>query len=473
MEAASSSGKNRELFLRGSLVWLCLAVAMVLSSTRSATLEGSGLGAHQARADDAADLDALAQRARGLQSTLVALRRQIHRNPELSNREQQTAQFVVDHLRKLGVTRIETGMAHHGVVAIIEGRKPSQREQTPLVAARADMDALPVQELNEVEYRSQNPGVMHACGHDAHTACLLGAAQLLMEMRDDFSGRVMLIFQPAEEGPPAGEDGGARLLVEEGIFDTGSPEDRSARPGLGLPLAAFALHCSPDLEVGSLGFTSGTAFASVDRVRIAIKGRQTHAAYPWKGIDPVVVASEVILALQTIRSRDLDTRNPAVISMCVVRGGTRWNIIPDRVELEGTVRAHDEAVRALIRRRIEAILAGITAAAGAGYEILEYRDMTPVCVNDPGVTARAVSVLREALGHEAVVEVRPSLGGEDFAYIARETPSFYFRLGVRNAAKERVPGLHTPSFDIDEAALSIGAESLTRLLLDTLNRAGR
>lgn len=399
-----------------------------------------------------------------IEEELIAIRRDIHEHPELSNREQETAKLVVERLKAIGVPAedIRTGVAGHGVVALIRGAKAA-----PVAAIRADMDALPVTEETglpfastvRATYKDQEVGVMHACGHDLNIAMLLGVAQVLQGMREELPGSVKLIFQPCEEGAPPGEEGGAKVMVGEGVLE-------DPKPG-----AIFALHGYPDLDVGSLGTMPGGIFASVDRFRIRIIGQQTHAAYPWLGTDPIVTAAQAILALQTIHSRQLDTRQPSVVSVCIVQGGTRWNIIPDEVELVGTVRTHDETVRAAIRQKIEQTLQGVTAAAGASYEMAEYAAYGPVTYNDPGLTGHVMATLRRVFGPDNVHEVERSMGGEDYAYFAQEVPGCYFYVGVHKPGTPPTSPLHSPTYNPDEGAIAVGVRAMANVVWDWLEGA--
>ena len=387
---------------------------------------------------------------------VIEIRHQIHQNPELGNREFKTAALVADYLRALGL-EVQTGVAHTGVVGILRGGQPGT-----VVAVRADMDALPVTEDTPYEFRStvrttylgQEVGVSHACGHDIHTAVQLGVASVLASMRDEIPGTVKFIFQPAEEGPPPGEEGGAPLMVAEGVLE--NPR----------PTAIFALHAKPDLTVGQVGYVVGPALASSDLFRITIKGQQSHGAAPEKSVDPVVMAAQAVMALQTIRSRNLPPLQPSVITVGIIRGGERFNIIPAEVLLEGTVRTYDEAVRDEIERRMGEIMAGITAAGGGSYE-LEYERGAPPTINDPALARKMVPTLERVMGEENVFELDPIMAAEDFAYFAREIPGFYFSLGTTK------PGTtsgwnHTPTFMADDGSVPVGIRAMSSLLLDYL-----
>lgn len=388
----------------------------------------------------------------------VEYRHVIHRNPELSNREYKTARLVAGHLRELGL-EVKTGIAHTGVVGILRGGRPG-----PVVAVRADMDALPVTERSGLpfastkttEYLGQEVGVAHACGHDIHTAVQMGVARVLAGMRESLPGTVLFIFQPAEEGPPPGEKGGASLMLEEGLFEELEPR------------AIFALHAFPDFEVGEVGFTSGPAFASSDHYIVKLKGKQAHGAWPHLSVDPIVMAAEVVQAFQTIRSRNMDPRAPGVVTVGMIHGGERNNIIPESVELEGTVRAYDPAVQDLVERRMREILEGVTHAHGGEFE-LRYMRNNPPTINDPELSAWARGSLERSLGGTNVIDAAPVMGAEDFAYFANEVPGFYFRLGVVKPGTES-GALHTPTFRADDGAIPVGIRAMSGLVLDFLHR---
>lgn len=411
----------------------------------------SPLRAQQPEVDDAVERFA---------DEIIEIRHDIHQNPELGNREFQTAALVAEHLRALGFDEVRTGVAHTGVVGVLRGGLPGG-----VVAVRADMDALPVTEntgypfQSEVraEYLGQEVGVSHACGHDIHTAVQLGVASVLASMRERIPGTVVFIFQPAEEGPPPGEEGGADLMVAEGVLDDPRPS------------AVFGLHSFSEMEVGTVGYTPGPALAAVDHFKIRVLGKQAHGAAPHLGVDPIVMASQAVMALQTIRSRNLDPLQPSVVTVGMMRGGQRFNIIPDDVWMEGTVRTYDPDVRDTIERRMHEILGGITAAGGGTYE-LEYDRGTPATVNDPILAARMAPSLERVVGADNVKVIEPTMGGEDFAYYALEVPGFFFRLGTVKPGTTS-GGHHTPDFRADDASIPVGMRAMARVLLDYLEEA--
>ena len=383
---------------------------------------------------------------------VVACRRDLHAHPELSNREQRTAAKVAEQLRKIGVEDLKTGVARHGVTALIRGKRPG-----PTVALRADMDALPVLEDTGLPFASQTPGVMHACGHDAHTAILLGAARVLAQLRDEMPGSVKLIFQPAEEGAPAGEAAGAAQMVKEGVLE--NP-----------PVAAiFGLHVNPELEIGQLGCRPGGIMAAVDHFHITVTGRQSHAAMPWQGNDPIVVAAQIITALQTIASRRNDVRQPIVVSVTVVKAGARWNILPGEVAMEGTIRTHDASVRQKALQWAAQIVEQTAAAHGAEGRFVN-RGSNSVTWNDPALTERMRPSLVRAAGEANVVETLPMMGGEDFSVYARKTPGLFYFLGIRDKTKP-MHSLHSPHLVVDERALPVGVRAMSLLALDYLRGA--
>lgn len=397
---------------------------------------------------------------------LVEIRRDIHSHPELSNEEVRTAGLVTEHLRKLGL-EVKTGVAKHGVVGLLKGSN-----EGPCVAVRADMDALPIKELRSTPYRSQNPGVMHACGHDVHTTCALGLAELLARHKDQVSGSVKFLFQPAEEAMPATFKGdwGAKLMVAEGVME--NPR----------PVAVFGLHTaalvqpagSTDddvhyLKAGQIGFTPGIDNANSDRFHITIQGKMAHGSTPHKGVDAIAVAAEVVMALQMIKSRQTNTRQPLVISIGTIRGGDRENIIAEKVELGGTVRTYDAAFRDGVIEQMHRILKGVTEAHGASYQ-MDYRKTYPSILNDRKLVEATLPGFRRLFGADNVQELVPGMGGEDFSFFAQVVPGFYFRLGVANEEKGITAGGHTPLYDCDEQAIKTGVLALAAAVCDRLDR---
>lgn len=387
---------------------------------------------------------------------VVEWRRDIHANPELGNREFRTAEKVAEHLRSLGI-EVRTQVAHTGVIGVLRGGRPG-----PTVALRADMDALPVAEMVDLpfasqvrtEYNGQEVGVMHACGHDNHVAILMGAAEVLASVRDRIPGTVVFLFQPAEEGPPAGEDGGAALMLEEGAFEDPSPE------------AIFGLHVMPG-PVGTLSYRARGAMAGADGLYIKIVGRQTHGAMPWSGVDPIVVAAQVVMGLQTITSRQTDVTNaPAIVTVGSIHGGLRGNIIPDSVVMVGTIRTFDPEMQADIHDRIRRTAENIAASAGAE-AVVRIGIGAPVTYNDPDLTRWAIPTLERSAGADMVAETVPITGAEDFSFYGREIPALFFFLGVVPEGRTPYPN-HSPLFYADEAALPVGVKAMANLALDYL-----
>ncbi|OOG53591.1 amidohydrolase [Rhodanobacter sp. C03] len=411
-------------------------------------------------ATDASSVQAMAQQEL---PQVTAWRRDIHQHPELSNREVRTSALVAAELKKLGL-EVHTGIAHTGVVALLKGDLPG-----PRLAIRADMDALPVTEEVDLpfaskakgEYRGKPTGVMHACGHDAHTAMLLGMAQALSGMKKQLHGSVLFVFQPAEEGAPAGEEGGASLMLKEGLFRDFKPD------------AMFGMHVVSSLNVGTVAVRPGPTMAGSDWFRMVVHGRQTHGAMPWNGVDPIVTSAEIISAAQTIVSRKLDIGNlPAVLSFGIVEGGSRYNIVPDQVELQGTLRTFDADMRQQAIDNLKSIAEHIAAANGATVEEqIPVGDSNPVLVNDPALAARVRGSIGKALGNEHVIEAKPWMASEDFAYFAKAVPSVYFFVGATPLGQDasKAPANHSPKFYLDEGALKIGMESMLQASLDYLN----
>ncbi len=389
----------------------------------------------------------------------VAFRHQVHQFPELGNREFETARLVAEHLRELGFDEVREGVAHTGVVGVLRGGKPGA-----VVAVRADMDALPVTEDTDFEfastvrttYNGQEVGVMHACGHDVHTAVQYGVASVLAGIREDIPGTILFIFQPAEEGPPPGEEGGAELMVHEGVFDDPRPQ------------AIFGLHTLSGLPLGVIGFTPGPALAAVDHFQATITGVQTHGAQPQAGVDPVVMAAQTILSLQTIASRNVHPLQPVVVTVGMVNGGQRFNIIPESVAIEGTVRTYDPEVRDLVERRMHEVLGGITASGGGSYS-LTYDRGSPATINDRELTAESILTVRQIVGADNTQELDPTMGGEDFSYFANEVPGFFYRLGIHREGTRTGPH-HSPFFRADDDSVAIGMRVMSNLLVDYLLR---
>lgn len=395
--------------------------------------------------------DEIAAVAAEIEPQLVEARRWFHQHPELSNREAKTGAEISRRLEAMGY-EVQTGVAHHGVVAVLEGALPG-----PVVAWRSDIDALPIHEQVDVPYRSINDGVMHACGHDIHTTVGLGAAEVLMKLKDRLHGTVKFIFQPAEEGPPVGETGGAALMIEEGVLEKPMPE------------AIFGLHVMPIAEAGFVAVRPGGFMAAGDRFTVTIHGRMTHGSAPQDGIDAVYVASQLVTALQAIASREVDSRKALVVSVGTLNAGNRWNIIADTAVLTGTVRTLDPTVWAEIPERFERIVAGICEANRATYEI-EYERIAPVVENDEGLTEFALASFARSLGSKNVLVVDPIMAAEDFAYFQQQVPGVYFFLGVANAAEGWTDYVHTPTFRPDEAAIVPGVKAAASLLADFTSR---
>jgi len=432
--------------MNNSLALVSLTVGVTLPV---ALLAGAGAPSLDGR------VDAAVQR---FAPEAIEIRHRVHQNPELGNRERKTADLVAERLRALGLEPT-TGIAHTGVVAVLKGGQPG-----PFVAVRADMDALPVIEDTLLPFKStvrttylgQEVGVAHACGHDIHVAVQIGVASILTSLKDQVPGTVQFIFQPAEEGPPPGEEGGAQLMLKEGLW-------KEAKPS-----AVFGLHVNAQSEVGQIKYTPGPTMAAADSFRIVIKGTPAHGARPELAVDPIIVASQAVMALQTIRSRNLRPLDPAVLTVAMIRGGKRQNIIPEEGEMRGTVRTFDGRVQDLIERRMREILEGVTRSAGATY-VLEYERGYPVTVNDRALTSATLPSLVRAVGEKNLLLDEPRTGAEDFSFLAGETPGFFYFLGGLK------PGTtsgdhHTPTFLVDDAAIPVGMRAMSYVLLDYLAR---
>lgn len=386
--------------------------------------------------------------AKEVETRMIEWRRDFHQYPELSNREFRTSKIVAKHLQNLGL-EVQTNFAHTGVVGILRGKKDS-----PVVALRADMDALPVTELADVPFASKKKGVMHACGHDNHIAILMAVAEVLSRLKSRLSGTVKFIFQPAEEGASLGEEGGAALMIKEGVLESPRVD------------AIFGLHVV-SLTSGKLYFRPGGVMASSDKFRIIVKGKGAHGGMPWQGVDPIVVSSQIILGLQTIVSRQTDlTATPAVVSVGIIQGGTRSNIIPPEVEMEGTIRTFDSEIRKGIHTRIKRTVMRIAESAGASAEISVYLGL-PVTYNDQNLTEQMIPTLERVVGKEGIETTNLVTAAEDFAFYAEKIPGLFVMLGTTPPGTEPIPN-HSPYFVVDESALIVGVRVLGNLAVDFL-----
>jgi amidohydrolase len=403
---------------------------------------------------------ALEAAARRVTPRVGAWRRDFHQHPELGNRELRTSKIVADHLRSLGI-EVREKVAHTGVVGVLRGARPG-----PVVALRADMDALPVTEETDVPFRStvrtqwngMECGVMHACGHDAHTAILMGVAEVLAGMRGQIAGAVKFLFQPAEEGAPDDEKGGAQLMIEEGCM---------SEPKVG---AVFGLHVTSNHHTGMIGYRSGPLMASSDQLKVFLRGEQTHGAMPWRGVDPIVVGSQVVMGLQTIVARRMDiTKEPSVVTVGVFQGGNRVNIIPDEVRLEGTIRTFDEQQRGDIHDHVKRIT-GMIAAAGGAKARVDIKRGYDVVVNDPALTEWSLPTLRRVAGEANVRVVDKVCGAEDFSFYQKVVPGFFLRLGCTPPDRDlrKVAPGHSPRLFVDEDCMPLGVRALSALSLDWL-----
>ena len=379
----------------------------------------------------------------------VNIRRHIHANPELSFKEFETAKYVAAELRKLGIEPKE-GVAGTGLTALIEGRNPASKT----VALRADMDALPITEQNDVSYKSKNIGVMHACGHDVHTSCLLGAARILVQLKNQFEGTIKLVFQPGEEKNP----GGASLMIKDGALENPRPNNM------------FGQHVMPYIPTGKVGFREGQYMASADEIYLTVKGKGGHAALPDKVIDPILIASHIIVALQQVVSRNADPKKPTVLSFGQIEGGHAQNIIPDEVKIGGTFRALDEEWRFEAHKKIRSIAEGLAEAMGGSCDVLIDVGY-PYLTNDPTTTQLARAAATAYLGAENIVDLDLWMGAEDFAYYSHEVPSCFYRLGTGNSEKGTTLGVHTPKFNIDEDAIELGIGLMAWIALNQLASA--
>ncbi len=375
----------------------------------------------------------------------VANRRHLHSNPELSFQEYETQKFVASQLRALGLA--PQAIANTGLVALLEGKNPSKK----VVALRADMDALPILEANDVTYKSTNPGVMHACGHDVHTASLLGVARILTDLKDEFEGTVKLVFQPGEELAP----GGASMMIREGVLENPAPQ------------GMIGQHVAPQVPVGKIGFREGMYMASTDEIYLTVKGKGGHGAAPELGVDPVLVASHLIVALQQIVSRNRPQNSPSVLSFGRVIANGATNVIPNEVKIDGTFRCMNETWREEGLRRIQKLAEGLCESMGAECEVNIVRGY-PYLENHPELTRRLRAQASDYMGAENIVDLDIWMAGEDFAFYSQVTDSCFYRLGTRNEERGIVSGVHTPTFDVDEHSLEIGAGLMSWLALQEL-----
>ena len=404
--------------------------------------------------------EAVSKKADQMEQKVIDWRHDIHQNPELGNREVRTAALVAEHLESLGID-VQTKVGVTGVVGILKGDKPG-----PVVALRADMDALPVEEKNDLPfaskvktmYEGKETSVMHACGHDGHVAILMGVAEILSEMKSDLKGTVKFIFQPAEEGPPKGEEGGADLMVKEGVLDNPKVD------------VIFGLHMDAITEVGQITYRPAGIMAGVNDMKITVKGKPAHGSSPWLGIDPIAVSAQIITNLQTIVSRNVAlTDNAAVVTIGAINGGNRSNIIPEQVEMLGTIRTFSNEDEALVLRRIREVVEYTAKAAGATVTIeLPYSLRFPVTFNDEKLTEMMLPTLEKSAGKENVTLIPAITGSEDFSFFAQEVPGFYFFVGSTTIGTDMktVGDHHTPQFLMDDSSFKTGVKAMCNLVFD-------
>lgn len=397
---------------------------------------------------------------KSVENKVIEWRRDIHKHPELGNRETRTAAIVAKHLKSLGM-QVETDIAHTGVVGFLKGAKPG-----PTVMLRADMDALPVTEKADVPFKStivtkymgEEVGVMHACGHDTHVAMLMGTAEVLAAVKNELHGNIMFVFQPAEEGAPEGEEGGAELMLKEGIFKKYKPE------------VAFGLHITSSLNSGKIGYRSGPVMASADSFDITVNGKQTHGSAPWNGVDPISTAAQIVTGMNHIVSRQIDiTKEPAIVSFGKIDGGVRNNIIPDSVNMIGTIRNFDMDNREQIFSNIKTTATHIAMASGAKADV-KINKGYPVTINNPDLTTQMLPTLKNVAGKDNVSEIPKITASEDFSFYAQEVPGLFFFLGGTPAGQDpaKAPYNHSPYFYVDESSFKVGTKALSQLAIDYL-----
>lgn len=401
----------------------------------------------------------IAADAEKIEDKVIEWRRDFHQNPELSNREFKTAEKIAAHLNSLGM-EVETGVAKTGVIGVLKGNRPGK-----VVALRADIDALPVTERNDLPFKSEvvteflgtKTGVMHACGHDTHTAILMGVAEVLSKNKDKINGTVKFIFQPAEEGPPPGEEGGASLMVKEGALKNPDVD------------AIFGLHIDSDVPVGTITYKPEGTMAAVERFVINVQGKQTHGSAPWSGTDPILISAKIIDGLQTIISRDSKlVDGAAVITVGKITSGVRYNIIPESAEMIGTIRTLDPEMKKVVLKRMREMVPAIARAYG-GDATIEIQNTTAITYNDPALTQKMLPTLQQIAGKDHVKLVKATTGGEDFSFFQEEVPGLYFFLGGRPLDSTDPAPHHTPDFFIDESGLLLGVKAMSQLALDYLN----
>jgi amidohydrolase len=429
-----------------------LLALFVFAANLSASCKATAQTVSQGRITDAQINRAVDRDA----PAMIELRHQVHQHPELSNREFETSKLVAEHLRSLGL-EVQTGMAHTGVVGILKGGRPG-----PVVAVRSELDALPVTEDTPLPFKStvrdtyngQDVGVSHACGHDIHIAAILGVATVLASMRERLPGTVVFVFQPAEEGPPAGEKGGAELMLEEGLFSKAKPD------------AVFGMHSYGTLDVGQIRYALGATAASDANFRVDFHGKQSHAAFPQESIDPVIMAAQAVIDLQTIRTRNLAPSDPAVLSVTMVHTGVRVNIIPDQAELGGTIRTFDDTVEQKIERRMSEIVQSIAQGNG-GSATLHFYDRLPVLMSDPALVQRMLQALKRAVGISNVLLSPPAMAADDFAYFGQVAPAFFFFIGTQKPGT--TSGMnHAPNFQADDSSIPVGMRAMTQVIVEYL-----
>ena len=428
------------------IIFYCLLIISASAAAQNNTLK--------IKADQAADK---------IESKVISWRRDFHEHPELGNNEFRTAGIIAKHLKSLGI-EVKTGVAKTGVVGILKGGKPG-----PVIALRADMDGLPVIERTPVpfaskiktQYNGQEVGVMHACGHDSHVAMLMGVAEILSSMKNELAGTVKFIFQPAEEGAPHGEEGGAELMVKEGVMENPHVD------------VVFGLHINSQTEVGKITYRPGGTMAGVNDMKITVTGRSAHGAYPWSSIDPIVVSAQIINNLQTIVSRNLNvTENAAVVTIGSIHGGNRSNIIPEQVEMLGTIRSLSDEDEKMLIERIKQIATKTAEANGATAVVkIPYSSHYPVTFNDIALTEKMLPSLRKTAGTENVILKAAVTGAEDFSFYQQKAPGLFFFLGgmPKGQDPKTAPSHHTPDFFIDESSFKLGVKAMTNLVLDYMD----